>query len=172
MEQGHAKNSAQLVQLSLTHCRTWVGETLDAVALGALSPCGKKPVLLYPQSPGEPLPQPPIFVADARLDPAEVLLVVLDGTWRKSRKMLYKNPVLQTLPRLALPATGVSRYSIRKAHRAGQFSTLEAVCSALTLLEGQTERYVPLLMGFAGFVEQQAANAGPRRTGHSEGSQV
>ena len=35
-------------------------------------------------------------------DPSRLRLIVLDGTWRKSRKMLYRNPLLQQLPRLSL----------------------------------------------------------------------
>jgi len=80
---------------------------------------------------------------------------VLDGTWRKSRKMLYCNPLLQRLPRLPLQGLPVSRYRIRKAHRANQLSTLEATCAALTHLERDPERFAPLLAAFDGFVAQQ-----------------
>jgi DTW domain-containing protein YfiP len=80
---------------------------------------------------------------------------VLDGTWRKSRKMLYQNPLLQQLPRLALRDMPASRYLIRKAHRSDQLSTLEATCTALMQLEGGVERFQPLLAAFHGFVAQQ-----------------
>jgi DTW domain-containing protein YfiP len=59
-------------------------------------------------------------------DPARVQLVVLDGTWRKSRKMLHLNPLLRRLPRLSLEDVPASNYLIRKAHKVGQLSTLEA----------------------------------------------
>jgi len=80
---------------------------------------------------------------------------VLDGTWRKSRKMLYLSPPLQQLPRLSLQGLPPSRYSIRKAHRPGQLSTLEATCAALAQLEGHAEKFQPLLTAFDGFVAQQ-----------------
>jgi DTW domain-containing protein YfiP len=83
-------------------------------------------------------------------------LIVLDGTWRKSRKMLYLNPLLQKLPRLPLRDTPPSQYRIRKAHKPDQLSTLEATCYALMQLEGNNEKYTALLEGFNGFVSQQS----------------
>jgi DTW domain-containing protein YfiP len=88
--------------------------------------------------------------------PSKLRLVVLDGTWRKSRKMLYLNPLLQQLPRLALRDLAPSHYLIRKAHRLDQRSTLEAACAALEQLEGDTGQFAPLLDAFDGFVAQQA----------------
>jgi DTW domain-containing protein YfiP len=86
-----------------------------------------------------------------------VRLVVLDATWRKSRKMLYLNPLLQCLPRLSLDTTHLSRYLIRKAHKPGQLSTLEATCAALAQLERDAPSFQPLLDAFDGFVAHQLA---------------
>ena len=80
---------------------------------------------------------------------------MLDGTWRKSRKMLQRNPLLQALPRLSLTPLAPSRYSVRKAHQPHQRSTLEAACAALAQLEGEPDRFSPLLAAFDGFVAQQ-----------------
>ena len=77
--------------------------------------------------------------------------------------MLYLNPLLQQLPRLALSQTPASRYLIRKAHRPDQLSSLEATCYALEQLEQSAQgsqdkpRYLPLLEAFDGFVAQQSA---------------
>jgi DTW domain-containing protein YfiP len=61
-----------------------------------------RPVLLYPDT-------SLIEAADLALPVAEkyqeseqiqgLRLVIIDATWRKSRKMLYLNPLLQALPR-------------------------------------------------------------------------
>ena len=154
LEVHHAKNSARLLHLSLSHSRILAGETFDAcnfqVALGE----PKYTVLLYPQTPHDvaPLPDP------ARLeDLAHLRLVVLDGTWRKSRKMLHRSPLLRDLPRLSLGDVPASNYLIRKAHKPGQLSTLEATCAALVQLEGHPESIQPLLHAFDGFVAQQLA---------------
>ena len=57
-----------------------------------------------------------------------------------------------TLPRLALPERP-GRYAIRRAHRPGQLSTLEAGLHALVLLEGHPAHFEPLWAAFEAFVQ-------------------
>lgn len=64
-------------------------------------------------------------------------LIVLDGTWRQTRKMLKKLPSLQALPRLALPAKVGPSLRLREGPADSGCSTLEALAAALGLLEGQ-----------------------------------
>ena len=155
LEQHHAKNSARLLHLSLPGSRLGVGEAFDDVALQALMPDDKYTVLLYPPTDyADHTAAAPLNAA--RLgDLQKARLVVLDATWRKSRKMLHQSPALQRLPRLALDEVPTGRYAIRKAHAPGQLSTLEATCAALAQLEGNAARWQPLLAAFDGFVAQQ-----------------
>lgn len=164
LEEHHAKNSARLLHRCLPGSRLVVGEVFDDATLHALMPSPKTTVLLYPPT------QYPEHAAPAPLDPAalrdlaQLRLVVLDATWRKSRKMLHQSPTLQRLPRLALHEVPAGRYAIRKAHLPGQLSTLEATCAALAQLEGNAVRWQPLLAAFDGFVAQQQGlvpNAAP-----------
>ena len=155
LEAHHAKNSARLLHLSLPGSRLVVGEVFDDAALQALMPDDKTTVLLYPPTAFEGHAAPAPLDAAQLADPSQVRLVVLDATWRKSRKMLHQSPALQRLPRLALDEVPDSRYAIRKAHAPGQLSTLEATCAALAQLEGNTARWQPLLEAFDGFVAQQ-----------------
>lgn len=67
-------------------------------------------------------------------------LLVLDGTWRKVRKMILSNPWLATLPYLTLLPESHSRYEIRTSPREDGLSTLEAGVAALNQLEN-TDRY-------------------------------
>lgn len=156
LEVHQAKGSARLLQSSLQHCHTLVGETFDPMALQTwLSPSqaqARQTVLLYPAHPD--LPAPSVSAGD--LEPTRTRLVVLDGTWRKGLRMLHLNPLLQALPRLALQPDAPSRYLIRKAHRPDQLSTLEASCMALAQLEQAPARYAPLLAAFDAFVAAQA----------------
>lgn len=156
LEVANAKNSARLLHLSVTGSTLAVGETFDAAALDRLLHAdGRTPLLLYPDTPGETgLPAPPPSPA---LPASMLRLVVLDATWRKSRKMLYLNPALQRLPRLALSEVAPSNYRIRKAHQPHQLSSLEATVHALEQLEGEGGRYRALLDAFDGFITQQAA---------------
>ncbi|MBC7730138.1 MAG: DTW domain-containing protein [Microbacteriaceae bacterium] len=115
-------------------------------------------LLLYPVRPGDPttaaLPLP-------LADPAGWRLVLLDGTWRQTRQMLRLNPLLQSLPRWALPAPPPSRYAIRRAQRPDQRSTLEAACLALAALQGDAQRFAPLLAAFDGWVAAELARRPP-----------
>ena len=157
LEVQNAKGSARLLHLSLPNSRLVSGESFAAGELDALL-AGKHNVLLYPDTPGDRslgIAPPPPLDASLLLDPAALRLVVLDATWRKSRKMLYLNPALQRLPRLPLRDTPPSHYLIRKAHAPDQLSTLEATCYALMQLEEEAARFVPLITAFDGFVAQQ-----------------
>lgn len=162
-EEKHAKGSARLLHLSLPGSRLVVGEVFDEQALEALlhepwlpGDQPRQPILLYPDTPDDAdMAQPAVSLDMVRVEPGTLRLVVLDGTWRKSRKMLYANPLLQRLPRLALRDAPASQYLIRKARGAHQRSTLEAVCYALMRLEEGEARYASLLEAFNGFVAQQ-----------------
>lgn len=148
-EARQAKGSTRLLALSLARCRVEVGERFDAAVLG-----GVPSWLLYPAYPALPrsLADAPPPAAPA----ADHQLVVLDATWRKSRRMLFEHPWLATLPRCSLTELPASRYAaIRRAEAADQRSTLEATCLALQQLEDAAPRYAPLLQAFEGFVAQQ-----------------
>lgn len=165
LEVDNPKGSARLLHLSLPGSRLVTGEVFDDLpALLADSPdhwgasgSAKLNLLLYPETPhNQPPGNTPGQLAPGALDdPARLRLVVLDGTWRKSLKMLYANPLLQELPRLALQDVGASHYLIRKAHRPDQLSTLEATCAALAQLQDGAGPLQPLLAAFDGFVAQQ-----------------
>ena len=133
-EAGHAKNTATLLTLGLQRARLLRGELFDPALAGPGT------ALLYPG--GDP-PRVPANVQQ---------LVLLDGSWRQSRRLLAANPWLAGLPRLGLPALP-SRYAIRTAHRPGQLSTLEAGLHALAMLEGGAGPFEPLWSAFDAFVQ-------------------
>jgi len=152
-EAREAKGSVRLLGLALARCRVVVGETFDhAELLALLGGDVSGNALLYPHD-GLDTAAQSNFVQVRRL-------VVLDGTWRKSLRMLHANPLLQSLPRYALDPAEPARYAaLRKAASAFQLSTLEATCAALAQLEEAPARYQPLLAAFEGFVAQAAARA-------------
>jgi len=175
LEVHNPKGSARLLHLSLPGSRLVAGETFDDLPTLLAQPCADEnlaalprvSVLLYPQTPQDKPQEAWQFntVLEALTprypywhDPTQLQLVVLDGTWRKTRKMLYCNPQLLQLPRLALEGMPASRYLIRRAHRADQLSTLEATCAALAQVHGGCLQFAPLLAAFDGFVAQQLEN--------------
>ena len=168
-EVANAKGSARLLHLSLPHSRLVTGEVFAAQTLQTLLSAPLYPgfaahsprhaILLYPdtlQGGALGMQASPVLAPALLREPSRLRLIVVDGTWRKSRKMLYLNPLLQQLPRLSLRDMPATRYRIRKAHRPDQLSTLEATCAALMQLEASVERFQPLLTAFDGFVAQQA----------------
>ncbi|GGH59335.1 DTW domain-containing protein [Comamonas phosphati] len=171
MEVHEAKGTGHLLHLCLPHSRLLVGERFDPVQLqqalqGSWGEAGnalpRHSLLLYPETTqqdaalGLAAAAPP----PAPCAPQRLRLVVIDGTWRKSRKMLYANPALQALPRLALKDVPAGRYAIRKAHLPGQLSTFEATALALAQLQGwagEAPEHAQLQSVFSAFIARQAA---------------
>ena len=201
LEATNPKGSARLLHLCLPRSRLYIGESwpadtlhamlngpLDAFdAFGVLHQAAgdvgkahapKQVLLLYPdtdhvpalaQAPGAPnAPRGAPWGA-----PHTLRLVVLDGTWRKSLKMLHLNPALQQLPRLALQHLPASRYRIRQAHQPDQRSTFEAACAAMAQLEpladhSTTPHFSKVLLGaFDRFIAQQIPFSHGPATHHS-----
>ncbi|RYY03057.1 MAG: DTW domain-containing protein [Gammaproteobacteria bacterium] len=155
-----AKNSAKLLNLCLKNSQIHVGEVFDDGFFQKTQAENFYDLLLYPDTPEEKslgiLKPPEIDVSQLNSgDNLKIRLWVLDGTWRKSRKMLYLNPAMQSMPRLSLQDCPPSLYTIRKAHSENQLSTLEASCYALQQLEHYSVDYSPVLSAFAAFVAEQ-----------------
>ena len=170
MEVHEAKGTARLLHLCLPHSRILIGEQLQAEELKQAlfgdwrSDAGREtdtaanhakvqPILLYPDLPQAPaltaseplLESAPALATQASQQPAIERLVVLDGTWRKSRKMLYLNPLLAQLPRLSLDHVTASAYRIRKAQASGQLSSFEAAALALSQLQNWGPQHPAML---------------------------
>jgi DTW domain-containing protein YfiP len=150
-EAKHALNTARLAALGLCNCELIVAEQLPQLA-GLLGDPTYRACLLFPGSDAQPLSaaKQPLAGNDKR----PLLLVVPDGTWRKARKLLYLNPLLEALPRVALPEGLSSRYRLRKAPLPGALSTLEAIVTALNVLEAP-QPFDALLKPFEALIEGQ-----------------
>lgn len=147
-ESGHALNTARLAALGLTNAELRIGERFEDLPADD----GVENYLLFP---GERV----IGVCDLAQASGPLRLIVPDGTWRKARKLLHLNPGLASLPRATLPEGLVSRYRLRKAPMPGALSTLEAIVTALNLLEGD-HRFDALLKPFDAMIEAQIAAMG------------
>ena len=91
-------------------------------------------------------------------------LVVLDGTWRQTRKMLRRLPELSRLPRFSLlnSATAEPRDRLRAAPHEGARSTLESIADALLQLDSATTTGPHLLELHRLFVERTRLSRGQR----------
>jgi DTW domain-containing protein len=150
LEVAETKGTARLLHLSLPNSKLLTGELfVDAVLI---SP--KNTILLYPITAEDHslgIESPPELPANWLNQLDNIRLIIIDGTWRKSRKILCKNPYLQTLPRLLLDDLPAGQYTIRKARKLHQLSTMEAATAALAQLEGDMVKYASLNHAFSEF---------------------
>jgi DTW domain-containing protein YfiP len=151
LEVHNPKGTARLLHMAVPGSSLVTGEVFgDAMLEPLLIGDERRSVLLYPAEDGEAV------VTPDELQTQDVRLVLLDGTWRKTRKMLALNPLLEALPRLALrhpPPTGYA--GLRKAHADHQLSTIEAAAYALAELDPHFDP-APLLDAFGRLVAMQA----------------
>ncbi len=156
LERNNPKGTARLLHLSLFNSTLQIGEQFSPDTFE----CGGKhlTLLLYPALPGDlQATAPDSVVATASLGNTPLRLIVLDGTWRKSRKMMFLNPWLHRLPRLALHHLPASRYQIRRTAQPDHLSTLEATCQALLQLGEPAAPVEQLLAAFAALMTALAA---------------
>lgn len=129
VERLRPSNTGRLAALALPNS--------EILEYGALEPldesllAGPETWLLYPQ-PSVPAQAPPRRV------------IVLDGTWRQSRKMYARLAPLRSMPTLALEPPDPDLVRLRRPPRPDGMSTLEAIAAAVARLEGE-EKARPLL---------------------------
>ena len=166
LEVNNTKGTARLLHLSLPNSQLEIGEQFSTdrwLHDGTMnSPARCEPrttYLLYPPLPGAVSVENEVdhVVAAPALAHLPLRLIVLDATWRKSRKMLHLNPTLRALPRMTLEHLPASRYRIRKAARPEQLSTLEATCHALQQLGDASAPIEQLLCAFDAWVRTTQA---------------
>ncbi|ABV34869.1 DTW domain containing protein [Shewanella sediminis HAW-EB3] len=150
-EVGHAKNSVRLLELVIEDTQVYVGECPDDFTqLRQHLEQSVKPVyLVYPSEQSED-------VESVSFD-EDVILLFLDGTWRKAYKLLQLNPWLQGLPALHLDIESASNYKIRKASRIDSLSTLEAAAMMVKAIEPHQE-VSPLLNALNAMVNQRISS--------------
>lgn len=135
-EKSRAKNTARLISLVIPNTQTFVGESatdFELVKQRLLARESKDTsiAVLFPSADSK------IFSEALKPSVQRVqTLILLDGTWRKAKKMWQLNPWLWPLMVFRLEAGSISRYRIRKGSEAGGICTLEAVALALEILEG------------------------------------
>jgi DTW domain-containing protein len=150
LEVSETKGTARLLHLSLPNSKLLTGELFENAAWVS----SKNTILLYPVTPEDRslgVKAPPELPANWLNQLHHIRLIIIDGTWRKSRKILCKNPYLQTLPRLVLDDLPAGQYTIRKARKPHQLSTMEAASAALAQMEGNPAKYEPLNDAFLAF---------------------
>ncbi|WP_323845969.1 tRNA-uridine aminocarboxypropyltransferase [Microbulbifer magnicolonia] len=157
LEQKHPFNTGRMAHLCLDNSELVVAENLSGAELARL--LAPRSALLYPSLEWLPV----VERVEAGTPQARALeqLVVIDASWRKSKKMLHLQPVLQRLPRVSFEGELRSNYRVRRSSLPNSLSTLESIVVAMEGLEpegdfsgmlGPFERMVSLQKGRAGGV--------------------
>ena len=160
-ESAQIKGTAKIAALSLQKCQVWVGEQFtDEQNLQAWLKSGEV-FLLYPEVEAlQTLPDALCFDVESARQTSplnKIKLLILDGTWRKTHKMMMQNRFLHHLNRFQLQPQSPSAYQIRKQRDAGSLSTIEAIYQSLTQLEQNSDKFQPLMHAFQQMVAQQMA---------------
>lgn len=132
-EAGHAKNTARLIALVAEAAEVFIGEQPEdfaGVRQALLSDPGA--VVLFPA-------RTSVLLSEVNQTSPVLRLVLIDGTWRKAKKIWMSNPWLQQM-RVCHIDDVSSRYRIRRGSVPGGLATIEAAASALEQLgEANTE---------------------------------
>lgn len=172
-ETNRAIGTAKIAQLSLKNCQTCIyqpqndklsdtqaseqnNRVIDSI-------CEQSPFLVYPGDHSISIEQLATEVNKKPQIQDKPPLLFIDGTWRKSRRMLYECPALAALPRFSLQTGQASRYLIRKVPNAFALSTVEAITASLSGLEGREDKYQSLLNSMDWMIEQQIKAMGEEK---------
>ncbi len=147
-EARHRLSTAPLLNLSVTNSVLNVGDQFDPHELLGEN-WRQETLLLFPLE-----NKPPVSRGNV---PHFRRLLVLDGTWRKVKRLLLLNPWLQELAHIQLVPEQQSRYAIRKSPRADGLSTLEAGVEAMNWLS-DSQAYAPMLRVLDRMVEIQQSH--------------
>lgn len=128
-------NTGRLTHHCLANSELYVDETFDRNdgVQTLISDPDNYPVLLYP---GEDA----FDLSKGELEPAaisnrQLVVFLIDATWRLARPMLRFSESLKALPKVMFSGAEPSRYVIKKQPEPGCLSTLEAVHELLLALE-------------------------------------
>lgn len=157
-EKKHALNTAGILSKCLTNLTLMDGETFNPSIFSSPSDT----YLVYP---GEHS----CSIEELKFSPV-TSFILLDGSWKKTNKILFKNNWLEKFPRVRLPVKP-SRYFLRKQKKQG-FSTLEAACELLSFLEQDCYKYQPVLNCLDKFMQLQAGYIDPDLFEEHFGSRV
>jgi DTW domain-containing protein YfiP len=129
-ETSHPLGTAQIAKLSFENLTIYKGEDfstheeLNSILL--LRDC----YLLFPGKTS-------IQLDKVTLSVKNTTIIVLDGTWKKAKKIYYSSKNLQSLKQITLDNNLTSEYILRKEPKVGYLSTLESIVHTLEYFENR-----------------------------------
>ena len=129
-ETKHPLNTVRIMKKSFNEITIMSGEefTNDLMLNPLLCDPKNTVALLYPKDDSVVLDK--AFTTDSLTH-----LILIDGTWRKAKKIYMLSKNLHLIPSLSLTPPETSEYKIRKSPTSSSLSTIEAAVAALSILE-------------------------------------
>ncbi len=155
-EQKQPLATVPILKLCLSPMQVLVGEDFnDHPVVKVLLRDAKNVRVLFPSE------QSFVWRVGGSLDKNERVdtLIVLDGTWRKAKKMWFMNEWLHQLPPVVLVDAPKSQYQIRSSTISGGVSTLEAIALSCNFLAG-SEEFDRLYEPFKAMIDMQINKMG------------
>lgn len=134
-ETSHALGTVALMKKSYQNISIIIGEDFseNEIINSLIKSSPNKLALLYPSD------KSTLLKSDRKGDTTIEHLILIDGTWKKARKIFMLSKNLHDLVSLKLEKKQASKYIIRSGQLDYSLSTLEASISALAILEKKLE---------------------------------
>ncbi|NVK39352.1 MAG: DTW domain-containing protein [Gammaproteobacteria bacterium] len=156
-EQKQALATVPILKQCISPIDVWVGEDFSGhPKLQALLEKPQTCRILFPseESDNWSLDDPALAV-QANIQ----YLIIIDGTWRKAKRIWHMNPWLHELPCAQLTDIPKTQYQIRSSSIEGGVSTLEAVSFACEYLTG-SNTFRDLMKPFKAMIDMQIKKMG------------
>lgn len=147
-ESKHPMNTARIAELGLSNCQIIVGEDFSEHARLQEILHTRRCFLLFPRP----------DAIDSQVQIQQVVpevVIILDGTWKKARRIYHCNPGLQQLPALSISHDQLSNYRIRKTPNELALSTVEAAVILLRYADKNDTSHQSLLDAFDRMIQMQ-----------------
>jgi DTW domain-containing protein YfiP len=117
-------STAKLVRSSISNAELWRGIEFPPEKLQEAI-ASRETFLLYPGKDA-------VDCEEVGLSPRSQIIVI-DGTWDEAQKIVYRNEVLHSVPRISFKRAIISTYRIRRPPKGGYLSTIESIAHLLIL---------------------------------------
>jgi DTW domain-containing protein YfiP len=117
-------STAKLVKDSISNSQLWRDVTFPPEKLQRAIE-SHETFLLYPGSDAVDCEEVPLS--------SHSRVIVIDGTWDEAQKIVYRNPILHSVPRISFRKPLSSTYRIRRPPKGGYLSTVESIAHLLIM---------------------------------------
>jgi len=132
-EREKTSNTARLLELTLPNCEVLIIGKKGKPFKGVVNSPEETPYILFPEQSALPLTKE--LSSTNKFEGRPIHLIVPDGSWSQTRRIVHRNVFLRGIPRIQLIGIADTKYLLRRNGRVGGVCTAEAVAYALGIIE-------------------------------------